>query len=211
MITKILPSEDVPQGLLVVGSYEIEVTGYVYEYRMVIMCWRMDAEISWSSWKAFTTMKDVLKAKQNKTLNENLIYRTVIYVMLYVSETWATRGIWKSSWWEVRCESTFKARYSESRAEGRVWSRSAESRRSVGPDTSQSSETTGGCVQLSNNIQETGNDHSEDLYDDGKMKLSGDSGHQEEGWKHEQNRSSQWPAMGNIYIYIYIYIYIGDY
>ena len=36
-------------------------------------------------------------------------------------------------------------------------------------DTSQGSHTTGGPVRLASGLQETGNDHSEDLHDDEKM------------------------------------------
>ena len=52
----------------------------------------LDAEISQgirSGWKAFTT-KDVLKAKLDKILHVNLFNSTVLPVILYTSETWAT-------------------------------------------------------------------------------------------------------------------------
>ena len=58
-------------------------------------------------------------------------------------------------------------------------------------------------VQLSSDIREPGNDFSEDLHGDGKMKLSSDSGqHEEEGqvmWKTTHNLASK-ENKGNISI-----------
>ena len=57
------------------------------------MCRDMYAEITQrirSGWKAFTKIKDVLKAKLNNTLGANFFNSTVLLAMLYTNKTWAT-------------------------------------------------------------------------------------------------------------------------
>ena len=105
---------------------------------------------------------------------------------------------------------------------------SSESRNSTGPDTWKGSQAKRRSVQLSNGIWATRKDHSKDLHNDEKPKLSSDSGqHGEEGQDQEWSGSVLWPAMRKTldslanknkkknywitceeYIYIYIYIYI---
>ena len=50
---------------------------------------------------------------------------------------------------------------------------------------SQGSQTAGGFAKLLSGIQETVNNHLEDLYADEKMKLSSDLGEHREGWDWE--------------------------
>ena len=53
-----------------------------------------------------------------------------------------------------------------------------------------------GFVQLSIGICDTGNDHSEGIHDDGKMKLLSDSGKNgEERQDQERNESTLWPLI----------------
>ncbi len=43
-----------------------------------------------SGWKPFTTIKDVLKAKVDKNLHNNLLNSTILVAMLYAREMWVT-------------------------------------------------------------------------------------------------------------------------
>ena len=141
-----------------------------------------------SGWKVFTTIKEVLKIKLDKTLHANVFNNTILHAMLRVSKTWATMkkehclfqlgGLWEYLCWEYHWQWEFW-----SRSEWRMWLQSTRSRSSAKLDTSFDSQTSGGPVQLLSGMQETGNNYLENLQNNGKMKLS-------------------------IYIYIYIYIYI---
>ena len=61
----------------------------------------------------------------------------------------------------------------------------------------QGSQTKGGPVQLSSAFHETGNNQSDDIHDNEKMKLSNDSDQHEEGQDQEWNGSAKnqmtWP------------------
>ena len=62
---------------------------YIYIY----ICVYMDEKISWlirSEWKTFITIKDVFKAKLDKTLLANLFNSTVLPAVLYTSESRVT-------------------------------------------------------------------------------------------------------------------------
>ena len=63
-----------------------------------------------------------------------------------------------------------------SEIEWRMWLLNTKSRSSAGPDMSQCPQIIGGPIIGGSGIQETGNDYLEDIHNDGKMKLSGDSG-----------------------------------
>ena len=56
------------------------------------MCRDMDADISRrsSGWEATITIKDVPKAKRDKSLRDNLFNSDIFSAMLYVSKTLAT-------------------------------------------------------------------------------------------------------------------------
>ena len=147
------------QDRIVVRSDEITVVKEYFNLkRMVDRCQNMDMENSrWirSGWKAFSTIKDELKTKLDKTLCTNLII--VLPAVLYASEV-------------IQEQSKVKG----------VWSRSIESRNSTEPDTSQSLQTTAGLVQLSSGVWKTRKHHSENVLDVRKTKMSNDSGQHRE-------------------------------
>ena len=73
------------------------------------------------------------------------------------------------------------------------WSRSFLSQYSR-----QSAQTQGGAIELLYGIQETGNNHWKDFFDDGKVKLSSDSSQNGERLDEERNGSALWPAIWKI-------------
>uniref|UniRef100_A0A8C9S512 ribonuclease H n=1 Tax=Scleropages formosus TaxID=113540 RepID=A0A8C9S512_SCLFO len=94
MKTKFMRSDYATRGRIVVQGDEIEeVEEYVYLGQEVNMRRDMEKEISRrirAGWKAFNSIKDVLKGKLDKTTRANLFNGTVLPAMLYGSETWAT-------------------------------------------------------------------------------------------------------------------------
>ena len=82
MYAVLVRSEEVQQGCSVDGNNEIdEKKEYIYFGRMVNMCRYMDAKILQrirSGWKVFTTIKDELKAKLDKTQCANLFNNAVL-------------------------------------------------------------------------------------------------------------------------------------
>lgn len=94
MKTKYVRSANFPGGQMVVGGDEIEeVEKYVYLGQEVNMRRDMEKEISRrvrARWKAFNSIRDVLKGRLDKTTRANLFNGTVLPAMLYGSETWAT-------------------------------------------------------------------------------------------------------------------------
>ena len=72
---------------------------YIYLEKIVTMCWDRDVEIlGWIrlGWKA--TLKDVLKAKPDKFLHDNLFSSTVLTEILSTSKMWATTKWLDMAW-----------------------------------------------------------------------------------------------------------------
>ncbi|KHN86200.1 Putative uncharacterized transposon-derived protein F52C9.6, partial [Toxocara canis] len=94
MKTKFMRSETTKPGQIVVeGDVIEEVKDYVYLGQMVRMDRDMQPEITRrirAGWRAFNSIKDVLKKKMSKTLRAHLFNSTVLLAMLHASETWAT-------------------------------------------------------------------------------------------------------------------------
>ena len=92
--TKYMRSDGVAAGRITVGSDELEeVQDYVYLGQEVNMRRDMEKEISRrirAGWKAFNSVKDVLKARLDKSTRAGLFNATVLPAMLYACETWAT-------------------------------------------------------------------------------------------------------------------------
>ncbi|VDM29517.1 unnamed protein product [Toxocara canis] len=66
---------------------------YVYLGQMVKMDRDMQPEITRqirAGWRAFNSIKDMLKKKMSKTLRAHLFNITVLPAMLYASEIWTT-------------------------------------------------------------------------------------------------------------------------
>ena len=55
-----------------------------------VLRWMLKSQTIRSEWKAFITIKDVFKAKLDKTLHANLFNSTISSAMLYINGTWAT-------------------------------------------------------------------------------------------------------------------------
>ncbi len=94
MKTKFMRSENTPPGQILVEGVEIEeVKEYAYLGQIINMDRDMAPEIArriTSGWRAFNSIKDVLKSKIDRTLRAHLFNSTVLPAMLYASETWAT-------------------------------------------------------------------------------------------------------------------------
>ncbi|VDM29720.1 unnamed protein product [Toxocara canis] len=92
--TKFMRSETTkPDQIVVEGDVIEEVKECVYLRQMVKMDPDMRPEITRrirAGWRAFNSIKDVLKKKMSKTLRAHLFNSTVLPAMLYASETWAT-------------------------------------------------------------------------------------------------------------------------
>ena len=130
-------------------------------------------------------IKDVPRAKLDKTLHANLFNSTILPPTLYLNQTWAITM--KEKQRLVMTQTAMKksmlgislSEYIQSKT---IWQwsrmkdvRSAESRSFTGLEMLRDSQTTGGSMQLSSGIQETGNNHSKKFpYD--KRKLSSNSG-----------------------------------